>query len=308
MDVSVVNANIGRVVGDFLSHNTTNVYYNNIVPSLFNMLKNHVSFNAAYNSLERENEGVSVCMENTRTKVLEDIKNWAQDKDDLPVCWLYGPAGSGKSTIAHTIAQDAEPGNKLAFSYFFSRGNPDRNDMTKFVPTFAYQLAHFLPSVQQSMKTALDDPSVLTNRRQDQFTNLIIQPVHSIAKPSSPMIIIIDGLDEYDELSGDFPLKDLIQLLIHNLPGLPFRLLFTSWPETRIKTILSQMSLATCCIALQDYRDSDEIFDYLHLKLSNIRELGELPQGRLSEADLRRLARKSEGIWIYIMHQHLSNS
>jgi hypothetical protein len=266
------------------------------------MLKDHVNFNVPYNSLERENEGVSICMENTRTKVLEDIQNWAEDKDGVPVCWLYGPAGSGKSTIAHTIAQEydqGEPGKKLAFSYFFSRRNPDRNDMTKFVTTFAYQLAHFLPSVQQSMKTALNDPSIPTNRRQDQFTNLIIRPVQSITKLSSLMIIVIDGLDEYDELSGEFPLKDLIQLLVRNLPGLPFRLLFTSRPKARIKTIFSRMSSATCCIALQDYRDSDEIFDYLRSNLSNIREPGELPQGWPSTRDLWRLAEKSEGIWIY---------
>jgi NACHT domain len=267
------------------------------------MLKNHVNFNVAYNSLERENEGVSICMENTRTRVLQDIRNWAEDKDGVPVCWLYGPAGSGKSTIAHTITQEydqGESGKKVAFSYFFSRRNPDRNDMTKFVPTFAYQLAHFLPSVQKSMRTALNDPSILTNRRQDQFTNLIIRPVRSITKLSSPMIIVIDGLDEYDELSGEFPLKDLIQLLVRNLPGLPFRLLFTSRPEARINTIFSSMSSTTCCIALQDYRvNSDEIFDYLRLNLSNIREPGELPQGWPSARDLRRLARKSEGIWIY---------
>jgi len=171
--------------------------------------------------------------------------------------------------------------------------------MTKFITTFAYQLAHFLPSVQQSMKTALNDPSIPNDRRQDQFTNLIIRPVQSITKPSSPMIIVIDGLDEYDELSGKFPLKDLIQLLVRNLPGLPFRLLFTSRPEARIKTIFSRMSSATCCIALQDYRDSNEIFDYLRLNLSSVREPGELPQGWPSERDLHHLAQKSEGIWIY---------
>jgi hypothetical protein len=63
------------------------------------MLKNHVNAKVAYDSLEREDEGVSICMESTQMEVLEKIRNWAQDKDGPPVCWLYGPAGSGKSDI-----------------------------------------------------------------------------------------------------------------------------------------------------------------------------------------------------------------
>jgi hypothetical protein len=38
------------------------------------MLKNHVNLNVAYDSLEREDEGASICMESTQTEVLEKIK------------------------------------------------------------------------------------------------------------------------------------------------------------------------------------------------------------------------------------------
>jgi hypothetical protein len=140
------------------------------------------------------------------------------------VCWLVGSAGSGKSTVAHTIAQrydKKENGqNSLAFSFFFSRRHRDRSDATKLFSTFAYQLARALPRVQQPMLEALtEDPAIPHQQFKLQFENLIQEPVRPIIRSVSPMIIVIDGLDECG--SRDH-VKQLIQLLVDALPKLPF--------------------------------------------------------------------------------------
>jgi polynucleotide 5'-kinase involved in rRNA processing len=75
--------------------------------TLFERLENHITQHAAYNSYERESEGASICVENTRVAVLRKVMAWAQAQNghpQTPICWLHGPAGSGKSTIAHTLA------------------------------------------------------------------------------------------------------------------------------------------------------------------------------------------------------------
>jgi len=173
--------------------------------------------------------------------------------------------------------------------------------MDKFFPTFAYQLAHFLPSTQQLIHVALRDRAILTKRRRDQFANLIVRPVQSITQPASPMIIVIDGLDEYDEVGGAFPLKDLIQLLLRDLPGIPFRFLFTSRPEARIEAIFSipGISSSTRRIALQDFPDGEVISNYLKSGLLEVRAKRHLPLHWPSEEVIRSLTDKSEGIWIY---------
>jgi Holliday junction resolvasome RuvABC ATP-dependent DNA helicase subunit len=89
--------------------------------SVFEILKQHMAVGAAYNSRDRELEHASACQEGTRENVLGEISAWSR-ATTYPVCWLEGPAGSGKSTIAHTIAKQCDGDHRLAFSFFFSRG------------------------------------------------------------------------------------------------------------------------------------------------------------------------------------------
>jgi hypothetical protein len=206
--------------------------------------------------------------------------------------------------VAHTIAEERDMlGKNLAFSHFFSRRNQNRNDMTKFFPTFAYQLARLLPSVQQLMQKVLelDNHSIFDKRFRDQFAHLIVQPVLSATEPTSPMIIVVDGLDEYDPDQGYFPLEHLIQLLVQDLPMPPFRLLFTSRPETHIEAVFSlpQIFSSTLRVALQDFPDGNNVSNYLHQHLLEVWTRRKLPRNWLTGEDLVCLARKSDNMWIY---------
>jgi len=50
------------------------------------------------------------CTAGTHVKILEDITNWAnnQSSDSARVFWLTSQAGSGKTTIAYTMAKQFE--------------------------------------------------------------------------------------------------------------------------------------------------------------------------------------------------------
>jgi hypothetical protein len=263
------------------------------------MLENHIMQNAAYNSYERESEGASICHENTRVTVLRNVMAWAQGENVGPVCWLHGPAGSGKSTIAHTLAQQYDEENKLAFSFFFSRRNLDRSDATKFVLTFAYQLAVALPSVTQAIQDALlRDPSILRQRLKDQFTKLIINPLRSIKDHIPPMVVVIDGLDECRD---EVHVNEVIELLVPALSRFPFRLLFTSRPEAYIQAIFARRGITehVWFITLRDFNAYRDVHEYLRSHLLNVQIARRLPASWPSTGDLDQLARQSEGIFIY---------
>ncbi|KAF2624120.1 hypothetical protein BU25DRAFT_296717, partial [Macroventuria anomochaeta] len=64
-------------------------------------------------------------------------------------------AGTGKSTIARTVARRYFEEKRLAASFFFSRGGGDVGHARKFVTSIAVQLAHSVPALQQHISDAV---------------------------------------------------------------------------------------------------------------------------------------------------------
>ncbi|KAF8225376.1 hypothetical protein L208DRAFT_1227856, partial [Tricholoma matsutake] len=85
------------------------------------LLRQHVVWSALYNSAERSEEHAVTCQPETRTRVLEEIRSWADSTTTTPICWLSGPAGTGKTTVAHTIAEEYNKRGRLAATFFFWR-------------------------------------------------------------------------------------------------------------------------------------------------------------------------------------------
>ena len=67
---------------------------------------------------------------------------------DEPIYWVNRLAGIRKSTIAHTVAEDAKDHNLLGASFFFSHQEKELSDVGLFIPTIAYQLTESHPEVR----------------------------------------------------------------------------------------------------------------------------------------------------------------
>ncbi|KAF9449067.1 hypothetical protein P691DRAFT_585559 [Macrolepiota fuliginosa MF-IS2] len=89
----------------------------------------------------------SRCHTGTREQQIEDFVYWtvpsAGADDPLPLFWMKGPAGVGKSAIAQTCAEKLKELGKLGASFFFSLNG--RDEATEFIPTIAYQLCIRFP-------------------------------------------------------------------------------------------------------------------------------------------------------------------
>jgi hypothetical protein len=273
---------------------------------VFSILKPHVALTALYNSSAREAEHASTCLPDTREKVLERIQEWAMGDDKHPICWLRGPAGSGKSTVAHTVAERCHQRDELAATFFFSRGKGDRSDIGKLLPTLAFQLAQRMPSIRPLLLEALADESTLSQTLGDRFLNLIVKPLRAIEESTHPMVIIIDGLDEC-------AIQDAIVTLIKFLGEtalshrLPVRFLLTSRPETQIRDAFRPYVRQSTVfpLALEDFAAHNDIRTYLQSRLSDIRErrdliMRDVPIPWPSETHLETLVHQSEGLFIYV--------
>jgi len=118
--------------------------------------------NTPFNSYDRQHE--STCLPNTRVDVLQKISRWGDGGDQQCLFWLSGMAGTGKTTIAHTVARGYFKQAGLAASFFFSRGGGDVGTARKFVTTIAVQLAmHILP-VQRYIRDAVTERSNIASQ------------------------------------------------------------------------------------------------------------------------------------------------
>ncbi|KAF5694732.1 G-protein beta WD-40 repeat-containing protein [Fusarium denticulatum] len=160
----------------------------------------HIVHNARYDS-----EDVKVgarCEPGTRARVLELIHNWADQDSGLPLLWLIGPAGTGKSTLARSIIDSLEVKKRLIAGYMFKRGEQDRNDTNRLFSTLAMQLADTVSLFKESLRNSLeglDKDAVDKSSLESQFQKLLWDPLESLKLTEVnmlPRIIIIDALDE----------------------------------------------------------------------------------------------------------------
>ena len=155
---------------------------------------------APFNSNQRPHE--PTCLENTRVDLLQEIQKWANGQDARCTFWLNGLAGTGKSTIARTIAREYFVKQRLGASFFFSRGGGDVGHAGKFVTSIAVQLANSIPTFRQHVCDAIMERSDVADQSLgDQWQQLVLGPLSKLDSIGclSSYVLVVDALDECDD-------------------------------------------------------------------------------------------------------------
>jgi hypothetical protein len=122
------------------------------------------------------------CHPSTRTAVINKIMGWilGLDIDDqrAVILWLYGPAGAGKTAIAHDIAQRCDLEKLLLASFCFSRSDSTRSNAKSLIATIAYQIAINIPGTREKIVATIErDPLILTRSLESQVAALVVEPL-----------------------------------------------------------------------------------------------------------------------------------
>ncbi|CAG8379663.1 unnamed protein product [Penicillium salamii] len=151
-------------------------------------------------------------------------------------------AGTGKSTIALTVAREQYQRHHLGASFFFSRGGGGRSSARSFPATIAAQLREFSPELKKCINDAAAvNPRIRNLMLYDQWKKLVVEPLSHMRDRSfpSPLLLVIDALDECDDgaLYGETAFSALVQCLkdITTIEGVEVRAFVTSRPDGAIK-------------------------------------------------------------------------
>lgn len=157
--------------------------------------------------------------------------------------WLNGMAGTGKSTIARTLAAEFDHKKQLSASFFFKNGEGDRGKASSLFTTIATQLVKTIPEIRPFVRKALeDDPNIADKALRLQFEQLILCPLQEIKNPvRSVMLIVIDALDECD---NEAHIKTIVELCsqLQRVPIISVRTLVTSRPELPPRLVFRRTS------------------------------------------------------------------
>lgn len=273
--------------------------------SRFEQFCNRRVVGAAFNSSERST--APRCLPNTRKDVRDSIIEWVAGHGvhDRPICWLRGFAGSGKSAIAQSTAEDFDRMGTLGASFFFG-GSIGQTAIAGFVPTIAYQLSIYIPQMKDLMERVLElDPSIPEQTRLDQFRKLIVNPLLTLKKSISPRLIIVDALDQCNENQ----VKELFFLFVDGCQNKGLPLLFCLTSQTDVPDVRSQALYLpsatqwkpqeTYSLVLEDFDSHGDIHIYFEEQFATIlHDISDVSKPWPSHVDLDQLVASCSGLFI----------
>ena len=251
-------------------------------------------------SIKRE-----MCTDGTRIKILREITRWANEPSlgSPRVFWLTGQAGSGKTTIAYTIAKRFEEGGNaeqhtvLGGNFLCSRQFPETQAQTRILPTIAYQLAHKCKSYANALHV-VDKFDAVNHDVSSQMKGLLVDP-WKLSEPTRhpkvgpelpPYLIVIDALDEIEGDGGSAFLRALFMAILNSdLRGLKF--LVTSRSDPNLVLLCESFASKAVC-RLQEVPIAEAMSDietYLEAKLPKLS----------GSSEIAELGQRAKGLFIY---------
>ncbi|KAG8979773.1 hypothetical protein FRB94_011516 [Tulasnella sp. JGI-2019a] len=146
------------------------------------------------------------CLDGTRSAILARITRWIEEGIWQGFC-LTGLAGTGKSSIAASIAKREKTCSRLGAMFHFTRDDQARNKVAILV--IARQLAFWQSGrLRSAIASAIEkDPDIAQMGPKDQFEKLILEPLQFIDSTAPTLVVILDAIDECDPVYASLLLR-----------------------------------------------------------------------------------------------------
>ena len=251
-------------------------------------------------------------MDGTRVELLDKINSWIKNRSSPNIFLLTGDPGTGKSTIARTIAEMYTIKRELAAYIFFTRGKTDTNATfdsvtNTVIRTIASNIACRNSQIRHTIYSTLKMREELYFSSTDAlFDELLFTPL-KYNEMSQTIVIVLDALDECGNLDEQKQLARLFRDKFRILPS-NIRFFVTSRPEHQIVSILSPMpstGQSYCCVheKLDHTSESSrkDVTEYIRYNLEDMRNRRLLRVGRdwPWDENIAKLGRAADGLIIW---------
>ncbi|KAF8312712.1 hypothetical protein DL93DRAFT_2042467, partial [Clavulina sp. PMI_390] len=200
------------------------------------------------------------CLSGTRTDILDAIVTWAVGGKQPAMCepylqildpdqqmlWLYGVAGSGKSSIAMSVGRALDGLNMLGSYYGFTTANRAALSPSNLFSTISLHLVKQFPLLQPVLlDIMLKSPPRIRESTSPtvQLQTFLVPLLDALASlaPLQKCTVIIDALDESGSVKDRQEILTCLAGLASRLP-LSIHILVTARFESDIQKAVSAIS------------------------------------------------------------------
>ena len=215
---------------------------------------------------------------------------------------MNGLAGTGKSTIAQTIAERTFADGRLGASFFCSRDFEDRSNLRQIFPTLAVQLARKYAEFRSTfIQLVVTDPEIVRETLYGQMEKLIVQP---LVESAISTVIVIDALDECKDEESTSAILSVLGRFVAEIPKVKF--FITGRPEPRIRGgfRLPLLANVTDVFVLHEVEsgqvDNDIRFFFRH-SFSELKSSRHGLDGWPTEEQVDVLCKRAAGLFVHAM-------
>ncbi|KAG8860677.1 hypothetical protein FRB91_001792 [Serendipita sp. 411] len=238
-------------------------------------------------------ERVDICEEGTREDILNSIRTWASDiQMQSQIFWLNDAAGTGKSTIAATMAREWLLQTHLGGRFFFSPNSRMTQTTKEFCVTVAEDIASNQPTLAPIIRETIKELEQEQHSWFDiQLQRLVLDPLPGL-ETNHCIFLVVDALDNCINIEER---SELLNAFIQCLPSVHhLKVLLTSRPLQDISVILKSSPLVYGSdIQLLDIRNPphSDIVIYVEKRLATITSISSEHRGAIIS--------NSEGLFLY---------
>ncbi|TFK59240.1 hypothetical protein BDN72DRAFT_966118 [Pluteus cervinus] len=216
---------------------------------------------ASFNATERGDP--PKCHPDTRRAIQDSLVAWRSNRVAGPVRLISGWAGTGKTTIAQTMAEYWAKQCQLAGSFFFSSSSEGRSGTSHFEETILHQ---FL----QTLGADVDVGHLGGWPAWPEVAGVLVSTSLSLLQP---VVIVIDGLDECHR---DFRQVSFLRQILGSLDqlGSSIKILISCRPERHLEDVFNDFAAklgSSYRIHLgQSAEDKDDIRTFFRVSFDRI--------------------------------------